>query len=161
MRIAVIGGHQANPEQLQEAEALGGAIAVAGATLICGGLGGIMEAACRGARLAGGVTIGILPGLLAEEANDYVLYPIVTGIGDARNSIVVRSAEVVIAVAGSTGTLSEIAYALKSNIPVFSLRSWNIPGVVQVASPAEAVVKAVACLKEEPSDGEVPSAPAG
>ena len=131
MRIGVIGGHKADPETTQLAEAVGEEIAKAGATLVCGGLGGVMEAACRGAKKAGGVTIGILPGLEAAAANPYVDYPIVTGIGDARNSIVVRSSEAVIAVAGEYGTLSEIAYALKSLIPVITLESWDIPGVEQ------------------------------
>ncbi len=139
LQIGVIGGHKASPAEIKVAESVGEKLALAGAVLVCGGLTGVMEAACRGAKRSGGVTIGILPGLRAEDANQYVDYPIVTGIGDARNSIVVRSAQAVIAVAGSTGTLSEIAYALKSEIPVISLNSWDIPGVHQVDKPAAAV----------------------
>lgn len=124
--IAVIGDGQCDTKTAAEAEAVGRALAEAGATVVCGGLGGVMEAACRGARLAGGTTIGILPGLDRRAANPYVDIPIVTGMDQARNLIVVRSAQAVIAVRGGYGTLSEIAHALKAGIPVVGLGTWQL-----------------------------------
>jgi len=124
--IAVIGGGEPSPEEVRLAEEVGRELARQGATLVCGGLGGVMEAACRGASSEGGVTIGILPGDRREAANPYVQIPIVTGVGYARNIAVVKSAQAVIAVGGSYGTLSEIAYALSSDIPVIGLNTWSI-----------------------------------
>ena len=106
------------------AEAVGRELARQGAILICGGEGGVMEAACKGAQAEGGITIGILPGDSRRTANPYVLIPIVTGIGSARNIIVVKSAQAVIAIGGGYGTLSEISFALKNNIPVIGLNTW-------------------------------------
>jgi uncharacterized protein (TIGR00725 family) len=132
------------------AEAVGRELAEKGATLICGGLGGVMEAACRGARAAGGITIGILPGEIRQAANPYVQIPIVTGIGYARNIIVAKSAQAVIAVGGSYGTLSEISHALQSNIPVIGLNTWSLSrngqsdnSIIPAQSPSEAVEKAI------------------
>lgn len=110
-----------------------------GAVLVCGGLGGVMEAACRGAKEAGGTTIGILPGSDRSAANAHVDFAIPTGLGEARNALVVRAADALVAVGGGYGTLSEIAFALKAGKRVVGLGSWDIEGVEPAASPAAAV----------------------
>jgi uncharacterized protein (TIGR00725 family) len=120
---------------------VGRLLAERGAVLVCGGLGGTMEAACRGARGAGGTTIGILPGLDRADANPYVDVAVPTGLGEARNALVVRAADVVIAVGGGYGTLSEIALALKAGKRVIGLGTWEIEGVAR-ADGAEAAVAA-------------------
>lgn len=124
--IAVIGGSEPSIEEAQLAEAVGRELAKQGAILVCGGLGGVMEAACRGASSEGGITIGILPGDSRQAANPYVQIPIATGIGYARNIAVVKSAQAVIAIGGSYGTLSEISYALQSGIPIIGLDTWSL-----------------------------------
>ncbi|HEY32164.1 MAG TPA: TIGR00725 family protein [Dehalococcoidia bacterium] len=124
--VAVIGGNEPSPEEARLAEEVGRELARRGAILLCGGLGGIMEAACRGAASEGGITIGILPGNSPKDANPYVRIPIVSGTGYARNIAVVKSAQAVIAIGGSYGTLSEIAYARQSDIPVIGLNTWSI-----------------------------------
>ena len=124
-RIAVIGERTASADNYERARAAGQLIAQRGAVVVCGGLGGVMEAACRGCMEAGGISIGILPGDSAGEANPYVTVPIVTGMGEARNAIVVRSSQVVLAIGGSFGTLSEIALALCFGIPVIGLQTWT------------------------------------
>ncbi|MFC1901275.1 TIGR00725 family protein, partial [Chloroflexota bacterium] len=124
--IAVIGANDPSVEDAKLAEEVGKEIARRGAALVCGGMAGVMEAACRGASSEGGLTIGILPGENTLAANPYVQVPIATGIGYARNAAVVKSARAVIAVGGKYGTLSEIAYALQSNIPVIGLNTWEI-----------------------------------
>jgi uncharacterized protein (TIGR00725 family) len=124
--IAVIGGGEVTPEITQLAEEVGREIARRGAALVCGGLGGVMEAACRGAASEDGLTIGILPGDDRRTANPYVRIPVVTGLGYSRNAIVVKSSQAVIAVDGSYGTLSEIAFALQSGIPVIGLGTWSV-----------------------------------
>jgi uncharacterized protein (TIGR00725 family) len=124
--VAVIGGYPCSDEEYQKAEAAGRELAKQGATVICGGEGGVMEAVCKGARSAGGVTIGILPGDNRRTANPYVMIPIVTGLGSARNIIIVKSAQAVIAIGGGYGTLSEISFALKNNIPVIGLNTWEL-----------------------------------
>ena len=148
--IAVIGGGQPSPEEARLAEEVGREIARQGATLVCGGLGGVMEAACRGASSEGGVTIGILPGDKPQAANPYVQIPIVTGIGYARNIAVVKSAKAVIAIGGSYGTLSEIAHARQSGIPVIGLNTWSLSrngqpdnSIIPAQNPTEAVNKAL------------------
>ncbi len=148
--IAVIGGSQCSNADAEVAEAVGRELAKNGAVLICGGLGGVMEAASRGASTEGGVTIGILPGDNRRSANPYVQIPIVTGMGHARNVIVVKSAQAVIAVGGSYGTLSEIAYALQGNIPVIGLATWSLSrdgqpdnSVIPAKDAAEAVRQAL------------------
>lgn len=123
--IAVIGARTCDAKTYALAEQVGYELARRGAAVVCGGLGGVMQAACQGAKRAGGCTIGILPGKTARAANRYVDIPIVTGLGEARNSIVVRSARAVIAVGGEYGTLSEIAFALKFGIPVIGLGTWS------------------------------------
>ena len=144
--VAVIGGSQASARELTLAEEVGRLLADRKAVLVCGGLGGIMEAACRGARTGGGITVGILPGEKREAANPYVQIPVVTGIGYARNVAVVRSAQAVIAVGGSYGTLSEIAHARQGGIPVIGLSTWSLSrngqedkSIVPTATAAEAV----------------------
>jgi len=124
--IAVIGGSQSSARESKLAEEVGRELAKRGAILVCGGLGGVMEAACRGASSEGGLTIGILPGESSREANNYVQVPIVTGIGYARNVAVVKSAQAVIAIGGSYGTLSEIGHALQNGIPVIGLDTWSL-----------------------------------
>ncbi len=123
--IGVIGGGTCSEAEAKTAEEVGLLLARQGAILVCGGLGGVMEAACRGASSEGGITIGILPGEERQAANPYVQLPIVTGLGYARNVIVVKSAQAVIAIGGSYGTLSEIAYALQNGIPVIGLNTWS------------------------------------
>lgn len=124
--IAVVGGNSCSDDICAVAEEVGKELARRNIVMICGGLRGVMEAACRGAAAEGGVTVGILPGNDRKKSNDYVSIPIVTGIGHARNSIVVRSAQAVIAIDGNYGTLSEIAYALQCGIPVVGLNTWAL-----------------------------------
>jgi uncharacterized protein (TIGR00725 family) len=144
--VAVIGGFPCSPEEARMAEEVGRRLAQKGAILVCGGEGGAMEAACKGAQTAGGLTIGILPGDSRRAANPYVTVPVVTGIGAARNVIVVKTAQAVIAIGGGYGTLSEIGFALKNQIPVCGLNTWalsrqNTPdnAIVAVNDPAAAV----------------------
>jgi len=145
--VAVIGGSSPTADEAALAEDVGRALAEAGAVLVCGGRGGVMEAACRGAKQAGGVTIGILPGPDASEANRYVDIPIATGIGEARNAIITRTASVAIAVGGSYGTLSEISFALGFGKPVVGLGTWAMgreghpPAPIIRAETAEAAVR--------------------
>jgi uncharacterized protein (TIGR00725 family) len=141
MQIAVIGHAQATPGEYEAAYATGRMIAGNDAVLVCGGLGGVMEAACRGAKEAGGTTVGILPGM--EGGNPYLGITIRTGLGHARNVLVVLSADAVIAVGGSHGTLSEIAIALKTGRPVYGINTWDIEGVIPCSSPEDAVRRAV------------------
>jgi len=139
-QIGVVGSGECGEEVRRLALAVGEAIGRSGAVLVCGGLGGVMEAAARGAQAAGGLTVGILPGLSRHDANSHIIVPIVTGLSHARNVIVARSSDVLIAVAGGYGTLSEIAIALKLGKPVIGLRTWAVSDeVIQVDDPAEAV----------------------
>jgi len=124
--IAVIGGSAPTAEEAAAAEAVGLALARAGAVLVCGGRGGVMEAACRGAKSADGLTIGILPGPDRSDANPYVDIAIATGLGEARNAIITRTAQAVIAIGGSYGTLSEIAFALRFGTPLVGLGTWEV-----------------------------------
>ena len=148
--VAVIGGSQCSSSEAKAAEAIGRELAKQGVIVICGGMGGVMEAACRGASDAGGMTIGILPGESRQAANPYVQIPIVTGIGYARNVAVVKSAQAVIAVGGSYGTLSEISHAIQSGIPVIGLNTWSLSrngqpdnAIIVAESPSDAVDKAL------------------
>ncbi|MDM7939910.1 MAG: TIGR00725 family protein [Methanothrix sp.] len=138
MQIAVVGGGDCSPKVHELARQLGRLLAEQGHVLLCGGLGGVMEAACCGAREAGGISVGILPGD-KEEANSCVGIAIATGMNHARNVIVVKSADAVIALPGMHGTLSEIALALKMGKRVISLQSWEIPGTVRAETPEDAV----------------------
>jgi uncharacterized protein (TIGR00725 family) len=114
--------------------------------VVCGGLGGVMEAACRGVKEAGGRTLGLLPGADRRAANAYVDVVVATGLGEARNALVVRAADGIIAVGGAYGTLSEIALGLKAGKPVVGLSSWEIDGVVAASSPADAVDRLLSAL---------------
>jgi uncharacterized protein (TIGR00725 family) len=147
--IAVIGGSNSSKQEIKEAEAVGRELAKRGAILVCGGLGGVMEAACRGAISEGGLTVGILPGESRRDANKYIQIPIITGMGYARNVAVVKSAQAVIAVSGSYGTLSEIGHALQSGIPVIGLNTWSLSkngklnsSIITAENATEAVEKA-------------------
>jgi uncharacterized protein (TIGR00725 family) len=137
--IGVIGAGECGAELAALAEAVGRGIAEAGAVLVCGGMGGVMEAACRGAKAAGGMTVGILPGPDRTGANRYVDVAIATGIGEARNLAIIRTADALIAVGGSYGTLSEIGFALKMGKRVVGLRTWEIKGIMLAAAADEAV----------------------
>ncbi|WP_332450764.1 TIGR00725 family protein [Methanoculleus sp.] len=141
MQIAVIGRGDCSREEYATAEAVGRLIAQNRATVCCGGLGGVMEAACRGAKEAGGTTVGILPD--TGDGNPYLDVVVRTGMGHARNVVLVHSADAVIAVGGGYGTLSEIAVGLKTGKPVFGLSTWEIEGVRACAGPGEAVTLAV------------------
>lgn len=152
MIIGVIGGASVDSRVRDQAFEVGKRIAENGAILVCGGLGGVMEAACKGASAAGGVTVGILPGSDTAAANRYVALAVATGMGIARNAIIVRTADVLIAVDGSYGTLSEIAMAMNLRKTVVQLGSWRLPEAGKVdadlyltaADPADAVEKAIA-----------------
>ena len=142
--IAVCGAGSCGPQLAAQAEAVGKAVAEAGAILICGGLGGVMEAAARGARKAGGATVGILPGPDPDEANPWIEVAVATDMAHARNAVIVRTADAVVAVGGAFGTLSEIALALKMGKTVVSLGSWEISqDVLKADSPQQAVKMAL------------------
>jgi uncharacterized protein (TIGR00725 family) len=141
--IGVIGAGSCDEATAAMAYEIGKGIAQAGYALVCGGLGGVMEAACRGASEAGGLTIGILPGDTMASANPYVGLPIATGLGIARNVIIVRSSRVLIAISGGPGTLSEIAFALQLGVPVVSLKSFILSEqVIQARDPQQALAEA-------------------
>jgi len=138
--IAVLGGATCSQEVFQLAYEVGRLIAERGGVLICGGRTGVMEAACKGASEQGGVTIGILPGDDADEANPFVQVALPTGLGEARNVVIVKSADAAIALDGSYGTLSEIAFCLKLGVPLIGLRTWSIDANIHhVQTAAEAV----------------------
>ena len=146
--VAVVGGHPARPQDLEAAEAVGRELARRGAVLVCGGLGGVMEAACRGAKAEGGRTVGVLPSLERSDANEHVDVAIATGMGELRNGLIVRSVDAVIAIGGGFGTLSEIAFALKTGKPVIGLGTWDLARdepdpIVQVDSAEAAVTAAL------------------
>ena len=150
MIISVIGEGDARPEIEDLAEQVGQELARRGHAIVCGGLGGVMEAACKGAKSAGGATIGILPGDDPKSANPWVDVPICTGIGHARNIIVVKTGRAVIAVGGAYGTLSEIGHALSEGIPVIGLKTWAMSrsgeddgGVIVATDAKDAVEKAI------------------
>jgi uncharacterized protein (TIGR00725 family) len=144
--VAVVGPGNATAAELTAAAAVGGELARAGVVLVCGGLGGVMEAACRGARDGGGMTVGILPGDDRAAANPFVDVAVATGLGEARNALIVRSVDAVVAVGGGYGTLSEIALALKGGKRVVGLGSWDIDGVESAATAERAVAAALAAL---------------
>ena len=158
MIVAVIGNAYCSAEEANLAETVGKLLAERGAIIICGGLGGVMEAACRGAKLKGGMTIGILPGEDSSAANPYIDIPIVTGVGYARNMAVVKSAQAVIAIGGNYGTLSEIAYSLKRGTPVIGLNTWSLSRngqerdpIIRVNTAIEAVDKAIPLAEKKVS----------
>ncbi|MBE0425348.1 MAG: TIGR00725 family protein [Nitrospirae bacterium] len=145
--IAVIGGRRTEKTLLAEAEEVGRLIAKSGATFVCGGLSGVMEAASKGVKSAGGLTVGILPHNDTKEANQYIDIPIATGLGITRNVIIARAADVLIAIGGGYGTLSEIAFALQMGKPVVGIRTWDIKGVIGAENAADAVNKAFELIK--------------
>ena len=154
--VAVIGGNQPSPQEAKLAEEVGRELARRGVILVCGGLGGVMESACLGASSEGGTTIGILPGDNRQTANRYVQIPIVTGIGYARNVAVVKSAQAVIAVGGSYGTLSEIGHTLQSGIPIIGLNTWSLSkngqpdnSIIPAQNAIEAVNRALDLIKDQ------------
>jgi len=145
--IGVIGAGDASEEGLQNAYRVGALIAEAGAVLLCGGLGGVMEAASRGCFEAGGEVMGILPGLSAEDANPYVTLPVVTNMGHARNVIIAHTADALIAIEGEYGTLSEMAISLKLGKTVVQLNSWRqLTDALEFETPEEAVATALRSL---------------
>lgn len=158
--ISVIGESNARPHIAALAEQLGVELARRGVTIVCGGLGGVMEAACRGAKSAGGTTIGILPGDSPLSANDYIDIPIITGMGYARNSVVAKTGIAVVAVGGAYGTLSEIGHALGDGVPVIGLETWELTrsgetadrAIIRAADAADAAQKAIAAAKQRLSD---------
>lgn len=137
--VAVVGATDASREQLLLAEEVGARLAAAGAVVVTGGLGGVMEAASRGARSERGRTVGLLPGTDRDAANGWVEIAIATGLGELRNGLIVRSSDAVVAVGGGHGTLSEIALALKLERLVVGLGTWEVQGVNHVSTPDEAV----------------------
>ena len=162
MIISVIGSSQPKSEEhIRLAEEVGRELARRGITLVCGGMTGLMEAACRGAKSAGGTTIGVLPGRSPREANPYVDIPIITGMGYTRNVIVVSTGRAVIAIGGAYGTLSEIGFALGYDIPVVGLKTWPLTqtgeglpldGLVLASDPVDAVNRAIEAAERRGDD---------
>jgi uncharacterized protein (TIGR00725 family) len=149
--VAVVGAAAATAGEERVAEEVGRGLAEAGAVVVCGGLGGVMEAACRGAKAGSGTTVGILPGATRSDANRYVDVALATGLGEMRNGLVVRAADALVAVGGEFGTLSEIALALKAGKPVVGVGTWElsragtgVDAIVRAASPEEAVRRVLA-----------------
>jgi uncharacterized protein (TIGR00725 family) len=124
--IGVAGASQPGPGLLEQAETLGRRLAEGGAVVVCGGGGGVMEAVCRGARAAGGTTVGLLPGLDRDEGNPHLSVSLPTGLGQGRNLLLVRSSDALVAVGGGFGTLSELALALRTGTPVVGLATWSL-----------------------------------
>ncbi len=153
--VAVVGGSSAGADVCRAAEDVGRELARHGAIVVSGGLGGVMAAACRGAKAGGGLTLGLLPGDDRQERNAWVDVAVPTGMGEARNALVVRTADALVAVGGEFGTLSEIALALRAGKPVVGLGTWELvrdgrplEAVVAAATPAEAAERAVALARE-------------
>ena len=154
MIIGVVGAGEPTPEIYSLAESVGEELGKRGVTLVCGGLGGVMEAACSGAKKTGGTTIGILPGNDTSSANPWVDIPIPTGMGHSRNVIIVKTAEAIIAVGGAYGTLSEIGHALSEQVTVVGLKTWEIfregqkdKSIIIAKSPFDSVEKAIKYAK--------------
>ena len=159
MIISVIGESNARPHIAALAEQVGVELAERGVAIVCGGLGGVMEAACKGAKSAGGTTIGILPGDSPLAANDYIDIPIITGMGYARNSVVVKTGMAVVAVGGAYGTLSEIGHALGDGAPVIGLQTWELTrgdeldsSIIRASDAADAAEKAIAAANARLAD---------
>lgn len=139
--VGVIGGHNCNKEVEQIAHNLGKKLSKVVDYIVCGGLTGVMEEVCKGFKAGGGVTIGIITSYDKKDANPYVDIVIPTGLGLARNVLVVKTADAVIALPGEAGTLSEIAYCLQFGIPVINLNSWDIKRTISVSTVDEAIKK--------------------
>jgi hypothetical protein len=147
-RIGVIGGRTADKRTAAAARRVGELVAKAGAVLVCGGLGGVMAAAASGARQAGGLTVGIIPGNDPGEASIDIDVPVATGLGYTRNSLVAMNSDALIAIDGGYGTLSEIAYGNIYNKPVIGLATWELDGVIAAESPDKAVELALKAVKD-------------
>lgn len=148
--VAVVGPGHADDRELDQAFAVGRGLAEAGCTVVCGGLGGVMEAACAGAAEVGGTSLGLLPGGNRAAANPHVTVAVATGLGELRNGLIVRTSDALVAVGGAYGTLSEVALALKLGVPVIGLHTWELTrggtvdvGIVRVDHPEQAVAQAV------------------
>jgi uncharacterized protein (TIGR00725 family) len=137
--VGVVGPAEASSQELALAEEVGAGLAELGAIVVTGGLGGVMEAACRGARSERGRTVGVLPGEDRDAANGWVEIALTTGLGELRNGLIVRACDALVAIGGGHGTLSEVALALKLGRPVVGLGTWAVHGVDEVSTPAEAV----------------------
>ena len=165
MIIGVIGGNKVGEQIAKQAYTVGRLIAEKGAILLCGGLGGVMEAACKGAFEAGGTTIGILPGQKKSDANPYVKIAIPTGLGTARNFVIAQAGDVFIAIDGAYGTLSEIALALHAGKKVVNLGSWDLKSAgpvdvdqyLNVTSPEEAVARAMPDVDKQKTPNSTPA----
>ncbi len=145
--VAVVGASQATDADMRDAEEVGRLLAQRGAITVCGGRGGVMAGAAKGAAQAGGTVVGMLPGEDRGDANEWVTVSLPTGMGELRNGLIVRAAEVVIAIGGSYGTLSEIALALSAELKVHGLHTWAIEGVEAVDAPEVAVELALAAAR--------------
>lgn len=153
--VSVIGAGDADSDAVTAAEAVGAELAAHGAVVVCGGRGGVMEAACRGAQAAGGTTVGLLPDDDRRHANPYLTVSVPTGMGELRNGLVARAGDAVIAVGGEFGTLSEIGFALQLGRPVIGLRTWQlarrgsaVDAVQEANDPGEAVARALAAVAQ-------------
>jgi len=147
--IGVIGGNSVTREIYEIGYEVGREIAAGKGIVVCGGLYGIMEAACRGAKSKGGTTVGILPGKHKSAANDYVDIAVATGMGEARNAVIVNTADALIAIDGKEGTLSEIAFGLKQKKPVAGINTYDIKGIKKMEGPKQAVSEIFRLLEEK------------
>jgi len=148
--VGVVGPSDAGADELADALVLGRGLAERGHVVVCGGLGGVMAAVSRGASESGGVVVGLLPGSSRSDANPHVTVAIPTGLGELRNGLLVRSSDVVVSVGGSWGTLSEVALAVRTGVPVIALNGWDLPpGPRPVSSVAE-VLSALDALPDAP-----------
>jgi uncharacterized protein (TIGR00725 family) len=146
--VAVVGSGQGSVQELEAAEEIGAGLAAFGAVVVTGGLGGVMEAASRGAKSRRGRTLGLLPGVDRTAANGWVDIAVATGLGELRNGLVVRAADAVVAVGGGPGTLSEIALALKAGLPVVGVGTWDVHGVEHVTTASAAIDRIEAVLRD-------------
>jgi uncharacterized protein (TIGR00725 family) len=150
--VAVVGASEATPELSAIADEVGRRLAEAGAVVVCGGLGGVMEAAARGCASAGGTSVGVLPGQDRADANPHLSVALATGMGETRNALVVGAADVVIAIGGGFGTLSEMALAARAGTPIVGIDTWSLAGrtvedpVIHVEAPEEAVTRALSAI---------------
>jgi hypothetical protein len=145
--VGVVGASRATPADMRDAEEVGRLLATAGAIVVCGGRGGVMAAAAKGAAGAGGTVVGMLPGEDRSDVNQWVTVSLPTGMGELRNGLIVRAAEVMIAIGGSYGTLSEIALGLSADLKVYGLHTWEIDGIEAVSTPQEAVERALVATR--------------
>jgi uncharacterized protein (TIGR00725 family) len=146
--VAVVGSGEGSVQELEVAEEVGAGLATLGAVVVTGGLGGVMEAASRGAKSRRGRTLGLLPGADRTAANGWVDIAVATGLGELRNGLVVRAADAVVAVGGGPGTLSEIALALKAGLPVVGVGTWDVHGVDHVTTAGEAIHRIESVLRD-------------